>query len=117
MLALPGESPEDARATVDFAIRLDLDYALFNVTFPDPGTELYDIAKANGKLTPYRGMHRATFVPEGYKDEKEVEEIVHRAYTRFYFRPRYIFKRVRSIRKVSDIVRYLEGLLFLKGIV
>jgi radical SAM superfamily enzyme YgiQ (UPF0313 family) len=116
MLALPGETPADALTTIEFSVSLDLDYAQFSATFPDPGTKMYDIALAQGKLRTYRGIARATYVPDGYKDEVEVERIVNLAYRRFYFRPNYIIKRIRSIRNLSDIYRYIEGFLFVKGL-
>jgi len=116
MLAIPGETPADAMATIDFAVSLDLDYAQFNATFPDPGTKIYDLALSQGKIKTYRGISRATFVPDGYKDDTEVERMVSLGYKKFYFRPYYIWKRVKSIRSFSDIVRYAEGLQFIRGL-
>jgi len=116
MLALPGENPEDGIQTADFAVSLDLDYAQFHSTFPDPGTELFDVAKKCGQIKPYRGMSKATYIPDGYRDELEVQELVDKAYRRFYYRPQYVLKRIRSIRNMFDVIRYVEGFLFLKGL-
>lgn len=116
MLGLPGETPEDGLKTIDFAVKLDLDYAQFTATFPDPGTELFEIAKKYGKIGEYRGMNKATFVPEGYSGADEVEKILSLAYKKFYFRPGYVIKRLKSIRNISDILRYIEGFVFLKGL-
>ena len=46
---------------------------------------------------------------------EEIEDIVHTAYRKFYFRPRYVMKRIKSIRSMADFTRYVEGFLFLKG--
>lgn len=117
MLALPGETTADALETIRFAISLNLDYAQFHATFPDLGTELFDIAKSLGWAGPlYRGTNKATFVPAGYKDGQEVEKTVETAYKRFYFRPKYIIKRIRSIKNISDMFRYMEGFFFVKGL-
>ncbi|MCQ9207644.1 MAG: B12-binding domain-containing radical SAM protein [Omnitrophica bacterium] len=115
MFALPGETPRDAMENIKLAISLDLDYALFHAAFPEPKTELFDIAKAYGDFEKYRGMTKATFVPEGYKDGREVEKMVRKAYKKFYFRPKYVLKKLRSIKKMSDLTKYMEGFLFLKG--
>ena len=40
MLALPGETPEKAEKTINFAIELDLDYAQFTPAYPEYGTKL-----------------------------------------------------------------------------
>jgi radical SAM superfamily enzyme YgiQ (UPF0313 family) len=116
MLALPGETVKDALETIDFAIRFDLDYAQFHATFPDLGTELFDIAGSSGRMYPYKGMNKATFVPEGYAGAEEVEGMVDLAYRRFYMRPGYVAKRVRSIRNLSDLSRYIKGFLFVRGL-
>jgi len=116
MLALPGETPEDALDTINFAISLDLDYALFHATFPDPGTKLFDMAKSYGKIRPYRGMSKATFIPEGYKNEEQIEKMTSLGYRKFYFRPGYIAKRILSIRNPSDVWRYMQGFQFLSGL-
>lgn len=116
MLALPGETAGEALETIRFAIDLDLDYAQFHATFTDPGTELFEIAKTKGRVEFYRGMNKATFIPDGYKDGAEVERLVRLAYRRFYFRPGYVMKRLASIRSFSDLSRYAEGFLFVKGL-
>jgi radical SAM superfamily enzyme YgiQ (UPF0313 family) len=51
MIALPGETPEMAHKTIDFAIELDPDYAQFSITTPYPGTELFEQAKQYGELS------------------------------------------------------------------
>lgn len=116
MVGLPGETPDLFKKTVQFAIDLDLTFAQFTATFPDPGTELYDIAMKVGKVGPYLGMNKATYVPDGYKGPEEVEEMVRMAYKRFYIRPGYVLKSMGYIRSVTDLKRYVEGLFFLLGL-
>jgi len=45
MLGLPQDTEETCRQTIDFAIRLSPDMAKFNITIPQPGSELYNITK------------------------------------------------------------------------
>jgi radical SAM superfamily enzyme YgiQ (UPF0313 family) len=42
MLGLPGDTEQTMRQTVDFAVSLDLDEAMFSLTTPFPGTRLWD---------------------------------------------------------------------------
>lgn len=52
ILGLPTETKEERRAAYKLAKELDLDYARFNNATPYPGTELYKIAKQEGRLNP-----------------------------------------------------------------
>ncbi|HNX80767.1 MAG TPA: radical SAM protein [Candidatus Omnitrophota bacterium] len=118
MIALPKETPELARKTIDFAVSLDPDYAQFSVTTLFPQTKLWDEASRYG--TVQRDFSRYTlwdpvFIPWGYRDKAQIEEIERLAMRRFYLRPRYIWGRIRSIRSYEDIVRYLKGFLLLLG--
>ncbi len=42
MMGLPGDTEETMKQTVDLAVSLDLDEAMFSVTTPFPGTRLWD---------------------------------------------------------------------------
>jgi len=119
MLALPNETPEKARKTIDLAIELDLDYAQFCITTPFPGTELFETARKFGSLDnnlKKYNIWEAVFVPFGYKDRKEVEAIYNEAFRKFYFRPRYVIKRLLAIRNIEDMKRNLNGVRMLLGL-
>jgi radical SAM superfamily enzyme YgiQ (UPF0313 family) len=117
MLAVPGETPETAEKTIQFAIDLEPEYAQFSVTTPFPGTQLYDEIKQGkwGTLTTenYAEYHmwNVVFVPDGYKDKDEVWAMERKAFRKFYLRPRYILKKIISIRSFEDIRRYWKGLI------
>lgn len=116
MLALPGETPELAKKTVDFAIELNCTMAQFLPTFPEPGTKLYDIAKEDGQILNWRGRTKVTYVPKGYKNVVEVEKIVRYAYFRFYFRWSFIKQHLKKIRTWQDFIHYFNALRFFLGI-
>jgi len=87
MLGLPGETPELARKTIDFAIELDPDYAQFSLTTPYPGTSLWHQAKNYGNLkTDFSEYHgwSAVFLPSGYKSRDELLALEKEAMRRFY---------------------------------
>lgn len=115
MLALPKETPEMGQKTVDFAVELDVDYAQFFATNPLPGTPLYGDSHDLGKWAPgisdygFSRPARAPFVPYGYKDEKQILELLKKAHRQFYFRPNYFLKRLKKIRSYDDVKKYWDG--------
>ena len=120
MLAIPGETPELGQRTIDFAKKLDPDYAQFSVTTPYPGTRLYDEAEKWGTLSKnFNEFHgwSAVFVPFGYKSREEVEAMKRRAMRQFYLRPRYVLGRIMTINSVEDIRRYWKGFVFVLGFI
>ena len=66
-----------------------------------------------GTLTPgdfseFQGWN-VVFLPEGYTDKDEVWAMERSAFRQFYFRPKYIAKKILSIRSKEDIKRYIKG--------
>lgn len=118
MIGLPGETPEMARKTIDFAIELDPDYAQFSITTPYPGTQLWNSYEQWGTLNKdFKNYHgwMPVFVPKGYKSKEELEQINKEAFRRFYLRPKFILKKIFKIRSVNDIKRNITGLKMVKG--
>ncbi len=113
MLGLPHETPQRAMETIDFAVELDLDYAQFTVTTPHKGTRLYEDAPRFGHMIAEDNSRHtqmeAVFVPSGYENAAQLNELVKTAYKKFYMRPRYWWKKVRSIRSFADLRRYVQG--------
>ena len=112
MLALPGETPEKAQKTIDFAKELDPDFVKFNITTPYPGTRLHDQALEYGTLE--QSLNKFTnyfpvFVPKGYSSKEEILEMRKRAYREFFFRPSYILKRFLKIRSLGELSRHIRG--------
>lgn len=119
MIGLPGETPEMAQKTINFAIELDVDYAQFAYTTPYYGTVLYEQCKKEGTiltedLSNYCS-NEAVFLPKTYKSREQLKQLYKRAYRKFYLRPRYIFKHLAKIRHPRDIKKYLTGLKLLTG--
>jgi radical SAM superfamily enzyme YgiQ (UPF0313 family) len=119
MIGLPKETPKLAQKTIDFAKELDVDYAQFSITTPHIGTKLYEDASKYGTLkkdfSRYT-QHEAVFVPLGYKNKEEVEEMAKKAYKAFYHRPTYICKQFLKIRSIDDIKRYLRAFSIAVGL-
>lgn len=101
MLGLPSETHEDSLATIDFALRLPLDIAKFNLAVPYPGTELLQMAIAEGlkvsddwsKINTAAGLSNteAYYVPKGRTTE-ELAKLQKLAHTKFYLRPKQLWR-------------------------
>jgi len=115
LLGIPTETEEETLQTINFAKRLRLDFAKFNMITPYPGTELYEMAKERGlvgddtwpRLIPGIGFSDAepVFVPEG-RDPKELKAKQQRAARAFYLRAQPIWNVANNIRSFNDFKRY-----------
>lgn len=120
MLALPQETPEMAKKTINFAIELDPDYAQFCITTPFPRTRLYEEAKKYGFLDTDFSKYtvwQPIFVPFGYKNREEILKMERLAVRRFYLRPRYLINKLRKIRSLEDVIRYIKGFRVILGFI
>lgn len=120
MLALPGETPQLAQKTIDFAKELNPEYAQFCITTPYPGTKLFDEAEKWGKLSndySEYNIWEPVFVPFGYKDREQIAKIGKHANSQFYFRLKTIFNLIKKIKSWEDIKRYLKGFRALLGFI
>lgn len=113
MLGLPGENESTMRDTIGFAKSLDLTSAVFHITTPFPGTELFKIATKTGELRSDAGYDEymlgfsedIPYVPQGLTAQR-MKDFQNIAYREFYFRPSFLIKRILEIRSVRDVQRY-----------
>ncbi|MBI5139844.1 MAG: radical SAM protein [Candidatus Vogelbacteria bacterium] len=121
MLGFPGETRKTIEDTIRFSLDLPLDYAQFTVLTPITGTEIYDYYRERGMkdywaeytLGPDKKYETIELI-ETELDRDETNQYVGRAYRRFYFRPRIIFKQIKllsSYRKLISLVRGAIGML------
>jgi len=94
IFGLPRETPEMAKKTVDFVIDLDIDYVTFAPYHVLEGTALETIALQEGHCINHDNVscQIPSYLPNTYTDSEQLKNVIHEAYTRFYFRPRYILK-------------------------
>jgi anaerobic magnesium-protoporphyrin IX monomethyl ester cyclase len=116
MLGLPGDSEATISDTIKFAKSLDLTSAVFHITTPFPGTELFRIATDSGELRRVASYDEymlgfsedVPYVPSGLT-AKRVQDFQSKAYREFYFRPSFLVKRILEIKSLKDIQRYAEA--------
>ncbi|MEP4379695.1 MAG: radical SAM protein [Alphaproteobacteria bacterium] len=97
MLGLPTETAAQTQKTIDFAIEFPVDYAIFGITEPFPGTELWVDAQKYGYFDTsgkYRNAllseNAAVWIPNG-RTREELKDFVEKAMWRFYVRPKSIW--------------------------
>lgn len=114
MLALPGETENSMRDTINFAKKLPLDMAKVSITIPLPGTPLFDELDKNNAIKTREWGKYNFYVPASvvYKhptlEWDTVEKYFNMFYREFYLRPGFIVKYIREnlIRKdILDIIK------------
>jgi radical SAM superfamily enzyme YgiQ (UPF0313 family) len=117
MLGSPGETSETIMETIDFAKRLDSDFAQFSITTPFPGTELYDMYKGeyekDGDWNKFiyakvKDIDAPVFETELLSRE-DLKNLSKDAYKKFYMQPEYILKRLLTIKSLSDLKLNIAG--------
>ena len=106
MFGNPGETEETMRETLEFAIRLDPEIVMFNITTPFPGTELFEWADRKGYLTTknwehYDFAHPVMELPT--ISNERVKMFYRKAYRKFFLRPKYLVKRLARLRRPNDL--------------
>ena len=103
----PGETPATMEHTIDYAIRLDPDFANFYPAVPYPGTALYDKCVRDSLLpVEARGdwskMEYSYYMLRGNGlDERLVMEAINRAKRRFFLRPGYMARHVGDVARIA----------------
>lgn len=112
MIGYATETKETINDTINFAVEIDADYAIFSAVIPCPRTGLYDYVLKEGiikedywrKFTLGKVDYRFPYLV------KDADEWVKKAYRRFYIRPKYIMRRIKSIKRWEDIRNSMAGL-------
>jgi anaerobic magnesium-protoporphyrin IX monomethyl ester cyclase len=102
MLGLPTETAEQTQRTIEFALNNPIDYAIFGILEPYPGTEMWLDTKRYGTFDDtgkYQNNllseNAAVWVPHG-RTREELKDAVEQAMQRFYLRPSALYRAVRN---------------------
>ena len=93
-------------ATIDFAKKLPITFAIFHVASPYPGTKFYKQCVKNGWLTASewecinQGGTSAVSYPQLSSDE--IMAGVKKAYLSFYLRPATVMNVLREVKNIKD---------------
>ncbi|MHB8809651.1 MAG: B12-binding domain-containing radical SAM protein [Desulfobulbaceae bacterium] len=112
LFGIPGETFAEGLKTIEFACELNPDVANFHSLTPFPGTELYDNIEQYGTLADdlsdytYQG---AAFVPYTMSRE-DIAALRQLAFRKFYSRPRFLLRKLISLREPQDLRTAILGL-------
>jgi len=117
IFGLPGETRETAGETIRFALRSGLTYAQFYCALPYPKTRLGELAAERGWITS--GDYSSyDFTFSILRNEsltaREVKAFRDRAYRRFYFRPRMLFRVLREVQSVRGLLASMDFLKWIR---
>jgi anaerobic magnesium-protoporphyrin IX monomethyl ester cyclase len=108
-----GDTESSMQRTIDFAKALDADYYHFGVLVPLPGTEAYEYIKEHGKLLTTNWSDYGQFEMPVFEQEscspQCIKNMQTRAYRSIAFRPRYILRRLLSIRNGTELSALFRG--------
>ncbi len=94
MLGFPGETEEDLKDTVRFALKAKFHTATFNIAHPFPGTEMYRQAKEMGKKVDV-SFQDVSYVHSSLNlsevDDSRLFAFQKKVFRRFYLSPRRMF--------------------------
>ncbi len=117
MLGHPTETEEDILKSIEFAIKLDPDYAKFALTIPLPGTPMFDDMMAKGQIkTKDWSKYNFSVSPRDLYDHdtlswEVLEKYLDISHRRFYFRLSYILRMIVKTILNGTFLGHLKAFL------
>ncbi|MBU2472867.1 MAG: radical SAM protein [Patescibacteria group bacterium] len=120
MIGNIGETEETVKETINFAKSLDLDNASFFITCPVPGSDLYYYAQNEGfieKNTSWEMFAPLSNTPpvltQNNLSQNDLIYWQKKAFRKFYFRPKYIYRKLKQIKSWEGIKTIFQGIKIL----
>ena len=113
MLAPPAEKHEHLQETLDFALELDPDFAMFLPTVPLPGSRLYqELVESDFPAPDYdrqlQNFQEVLYAPPPFTFD-ELEAFRSLCYRKFYFRPGYLWRMLPNLLTLDALKRSWEA--------
>lgn len=115
VIGTPWETTETLDTTFEFVRQLDPDYFDFNVAYPLPGTDLYEIVKKEGLFEAgdvSKGGYAQAAVRSYALSSEQLTEWRKKALLRLYRRPGWIFRTVKNAAANGNTMYYAKEALF-----
>ncbi len=113
--ATPQETEQTIRHTIDEVEKLDVDFVLYNIAAPFPGTEFYSEAKKQKWMTTEDYVpidpSKETITNYPHLPKERLEQLLSEAYTRHYFNPKYVAKQLLAVKSPQDFARKAQTAL------
>jgi len=114
IIGLPGETKESILRTIEFSKKIDIDYASFNIATPRFGTSFRkDMLEKNLVDEKIIKMDSAKSKPvfnekEDGLSNDEIFGLQRKAIKEFYFRPKYLAKRIFKICSIYEFKEHMK---------
>ena len=110
-IGFPGETPENALKTIEWACRMNPDTAQFQLMIPFPGTPFFEEMKREGWLNAEGQPDMPQFGNE------EMRVMAKKGYRSFYLSPQYLWKCIRHpyehfFGRLKTIIRALPAMFW-----
>jgi radical SAM superfamily enzyme YgiQ (UPF0313 family) len=106
MLGNPGETSASMGKTIDYAKAIGIQFAIFNITTPYPGTAMYqDFLQRNSLLHQNWELYNLAqpVLKLDTVSAQSVQQYYSKAYRSFYLRPGFILRHIFSIHTFAEL--------------
>lgn len=114
MLGNPGETAASMSKTINYAKKSAIQFALFNITTPYPGTAMYNEFMQKNLLRHQNwdlyNAAQPVLMLNTVSDE-EITKYYYKSYRDFYLRPAFILRHILTIRSFSQFSTYTKAAL------
>lgn len=121
IIGFPGETEEDLRDTIKFALELDCDFIQVNKMVPQPPSPVYrkivekmgidywrDYTLGNTEILSELPGIGSSFDPQTLDAHQR------RFFRRYYYRPSYVFKRLKEVRSLKELAGLARAALSIR---
>lgn len=129
IMGFPYETMDSIRNTIDFATNSDIDFALFYLLEPFPGTQIYEIFKDEGLMDNIQAQDLRTLISSGncgidtkFFTKEELRKLQAIAYSRFISRNIFSYttsmripKKIKSLEDLQYLFRLIKSWVSLKS--
>jgi radical SAM superfamily enzyme YgiQ (UPF0313 family) len=114
MLGNPGETIASMGKTIDYAKNADIQFAIFNITTPYPGTKMYkDFLREHSLLHQNWELYNLAqpILKLDTVSPQAIQQYYYKSYRDFYLRPRFILRHIFAIRTFSELLMNNKAIL------
>lgn len=113
----PLDSKKKIKKTIEKVCKLPVDYCMFSITTPFPGTDFEKLALEKGwvvkkrydKILKELDPSKSALISYKHLTHKDLEKLTRWANRRFYLRPKRILRQLQRIKKWSDLRDTVKG--------
>ena len=121
MIGLPQDTKESIEKTLNLMLELDLDFMQLNKFTMLPHSQIYEDYKKETGRDFWREYTLGKVTLDDFKrdylklTDEELDEYLERGYRKFYYRPKYIWKKLIGVSSFREFKRLASGALSLLG--